>query len=64
MLVCVVRSRYYPDGEVESAVADVLYQPKGVWLPGDVWKLRRRQSPSAAAAAAAAAAAGSSDSKL
>jgi hypothetical protein len=49
---------------VESAVADVLYQPKGVWLPGDVWKLRRSQSPSAAAAAAAAAAAGSSDSKL
>ena len=62
MLVCVVRSRYYPDGEVESAVADVLYQPKGVRLAGDVWKLRRSQSPSAAAAAAAAA--GSSDSKL
>ena len=32
---------YYPDEEVERAVADVMYQPKGKWLPGDVWKLRR-----------------------
>ena len=32
---------YYPEREVENAVADVMYQPKGKWLPGDVWKLCR-----------------------
>ena len=36
---------YYPDDEVQHAVADVMYQPKGKWLPGDVWKLRRAKRP-------------------
>ena len=34
----------YPMHEVAQAVADVMYQPKGVWLPGDVWKLRRHSN--------------------